>query len=171
MGPGILIKGALQNKFSLIIFGTTQVFIDIQPLVAILTGKGKLHGFSHSYIGSFLIAIFVTLTFKPLLDIITPLYNSCLRLSNKSIFHFGSSTSWGVAFFSACIGSFSHIALDSIMHAEMYPLYPLALGNNLLGIISTQELYRYCVYCFWGGLVIFLIVRLLHIQMAKRNAG
>ena len=33
MGPGILIKSLLQGCFSLMVFGWTQIVMDIQPLL------------------------------------------------------------------------------------------------------------------------------------------
>jgi len=58
MGPGILIKSLLQGSFSLMVFGWTQIVMDIQPLIVLISGEGHLHGFTHSYVGVILIAIF-----------------------------------------------------------------------------------------------------------------
>ena len=57
MGPGIVVKACLQGAFSLMVFGWSQILMDIQPLVVMLTERGELHGFSHTYIGASLIAI------------------------------------------------------------------------------------------------------------------
>jgi len=51
MGPGILFKALLQGSFSLMVFGWAQIIMDIQPLIVLITGKGHLHGFTHTYIG------------------------------------------------------------------------------------------------------------------------
>ena len=64
MGPGILIKSVLQGSFSLMVFGWTQIVMDIQPLLVMLTGEGHLHGFTHTYIGATLIALFSALSGK-----------------------------------------------------------------------------------------------------------
>ncbi len=69
MGPGVLIKSILQGSFSLMIFGWTQVIMDIQPLIVILSGEGHLHGFSHTYIGATLLAIFSAISGKYLSEI------------------------------------------------------------------------------------------------------
>jgi hypothetical protein len=66
MGPGIVVKTALQSSFSLMVFGWSQVAIDIQPLVVLLTGKGELHGFSHTFLGATLIGLFCGFTGKHL---------------------------------------------------------------------------------------------------------
>jgi hypothetical protein len=69
MGPGILIKAILQSSFSLMVFGRTQIVMDIQPLVVMITGEGHLHGFTHTYVGAVLIAIFAALTGKYLSEL------------------------------------------------------------------------------------------------------
>ena len=51
MGPGIAVKAVMQRQFSLMVFGWSQIVIDLQPLFAMITGKGELHGFSRTYIG------------------------------------------------------------------------------------------------------------------------
>jgi len=48
MGAGIVVKAVMRNSFSLVVFGGSQIVIDIQPLVVMLTNKGELHGFSHT---------------------------------------------------------------------------------------------------------------------------
>lgn len=43
------------------------------------------------------------------------------------------------------MGSFSHIGLDAVMHADMNPLWPLLQGNPWLGVISIDELHLLCL--------------------------
>ena len=64
MGPGIFLKGILQGSFSLMVFGWTQIVMDVQPLFVLISGEGHLHGFSHTYIGASLLAIFSGFTGK-----------------------------------------------------------------------------------------------------------
>src|SRR5688500_10795308 len=116
MGPGILVKALLQGSFSLMVFGWSQIVMDIQPLVAIVTGEGRLHGFTHTYVGSTLIAIFSAVTGKYLSQwALVVLSNGAQR---------GITIRWSVAFSSAFIGAYSHVILDSIMHTDMEPLSP-----------------------------------------------
>jgi hypothetical protein len=68
MGPGILIKAALQGGFSLMVFGWAQIVMDVQPLWVMLTGDGQLHGFSHTLIGASLLVVFSLLTGKYLAE-------------------------------------------------------------------------------------------------------
>lgn len=53
---GILVKALLQSSFSLMVFGWTQIVMDIQPLIFLISGEGHLHVFFHTYIGATLLA-------------------------------------------------------------------------------------------------------------------
>lgn len=64
MGPGLLIKSVLQGSFSLMVFGWTQIVMDVQPLIVMLSGEGHIHGFTHTYIGATLIALFSAVSGK-----------------------------------------------------------------------------------------------------------
>jgi membrane-bound metal-dependent hydrolase YbcI (DUF457 family) len=139
MGPGILIKALLQSSFSLMVFGWTQIVMDIQPLIVLITGEGHLHGFTHTYVGAVLIAIFAALTGKYLSELGLKLLGVA---NNKNPILIG----WWVVFLSAFIGSFSHVLLDSIMHSDVEPFFPFTLDNQLLGLISVPLLHKLCLY-------------------------
>ena len=51
------------------VFGWSQIVMDLQPLFVLLTGEGELHGFSHTYLGASLLAILSALTGKYLSEI------------------------------------------------------------------------------------------------------
>ena len=150
MGPGLLVKALLQGSFSLMVFGWTQVVMDLQPLIAILTDQGQLHGFTHTYVGAALIAIFSAVSGKYLSQWGLAIL-SCGTLRDINI-------RWWVAFLSAFVGSFSHVVLDSIMHADMEPLYPFSLTNSLLGFVSISTLYEICVYSGLAGAAVYIAV-------------
>ena len=158
MGPGILAKALLQGSFSLMVFGWSQIVMDLQPLVAIVTGEGKLHGFTHTYVGSTLIAIFAAVTGKYLSQWgLAVLSNGAQR---------GINIRWWVAFLSAFIGAYSHVVLDSIMHNDMEPFFPFSQSNELLGLISISALHKFCVYSGLVGAVAYFAVNYL---LSKHN--
>lgn len=150
MGAGIATKAILQGSFSLMIFGWTQIVMDIQPLIVLMTGEGHLHGFSHTYIGAILIAIFSALSGKYLSEIGLVFLGLAKDQPIKIL--------WHVCFISAFIGSFSHVFLDSIMHADVEPFYPLTLDNPFLGIISVSLLHKICVYLGLVGAAIYYLI-------------
>lgn len=137
MGPGILLKALLQGSFSLMVFGWAQIVMDIQPLIVLITGEGHLHGFSHTYVGATLIAIFSALSGKYL-----SLFGLYVLEMNKN---WQVTISWWVAVLSAFIGTYSHVAIDSIMHADLEPFSPLNSYNPFLGFISTELLHKLCL--------------------------
>jgi len=150
MGPGILIKAILQSSFSLMVFGWTQIVMDIQPLIVLITGEGHLHGFTHTYVGAILLAIFSALTGK---------YLSELGLKILGIDKYQSiNIAWWVAFLSAFIGSFSHVFLDSIMHTDVEPFYPITLTNDFHGMVSVIFLHKLCMYSGGVGALIYFVI-------------
>ena len=150
MGPGILIKALLQSSFSLMVFGWTQIVMDIQPLIVLITGEGHLHGFTHTYVGAFLLAIFSALTGK---------YLSELGLKILGIDKYQPiSIDWWVSFLSAFIGSFSHVFLDSIMHTDVEPFYPITLTNDFHGMVTVTMLHKICMYSGFVGALIYYAV-------------
>lgn len=152
MGPGILIKALLQGGFSLMVFGWAQIVMDLQPLIVLLSGEGHLHGFSHSYLGATLLAIFSALSGKYLSEL-------GLKLLGIASKHKPIIITWWVAFTSACIGTYSHVVLDSIMHSDVEPLYPLTQANALLGLISVAELHQFCLYSAVVGAALYYSVQ------------
>lgn len=157
MGPGILIKALLQGGFSLMVFGWAQILIDLQPLFVLLRGDGQLHGFSHTWLGAALIAPVAALSGKPLSEF-------GLRVLGLTPLDDPPRIAWWVAWISAFIGTFSHVLLDAIMHADLRPLFPLTDHNALLGMLSVAQLHWLCVASGLVGAVVYFGV-----AYARRN--
>lgn len=150
MGPGIVVKALLQSSFSLMVFGWSQIVMDIQPLLVLISGEGHLHGFSHTFVGATLLAMVAGLTGKYLAEI-------GLRIIGIDS-HQRVSIAWWVAFLSAFIGTYSHVLLDAIMHADVEPFFPVTTVNDFLGWVSVSMLHKICVYSgLVGGVVYYLI--------------
>jgi membrane-bound metal-dependent hydrolase YbcI (DUF457 family) len=148
MGPGILVKALLQGGFSLMVFGWAQIIMDIQPLVVILTGEGHLHGFSHTYIGATLLGLFAGLTGKYAAEF-------GLRIIDQSRY---LPIGWPVAIVSAFIGSYSHVLLDSLMHADLEPFSPFTAINPFLHLVSIEALHEFCLYSGLAGAGLYFAV-------------
>jgi membrane-bound metal-dependent hydrolase YbcI (DUF457 family) len=78
----------------------------------------------------------------------------------------GINIRWWVAFLSAFIGSYSHVALDSIMHMDIEPLSPFSQSNELLGVISVGALHKFCIYSGLVGAAMYFAVSYL---LARHN--
>lgn len=140
MGPGILLKAVLQGSFSLMVFGWAQIIMDIQPLIVMLSGEGHLHGFTHTYIGATLIGAVSAITGKYAAEL-------GLRVMDAAQF---LPVEWPVTIFSAFIGSYSHVLLDSLMHFDLQPFAPFLTNNIFLDLVSVEALHQFCLY---SGLV------------------
>lgn len=155
MGPGILIKALLQGSFSLMVFGWAQIVMDLQPLVVLLTGEGHLHGFSHTYVGATLLAIFSALTGKFLSEFGLLVLGISKKINPIKI-------AWWVVFVSAFIGTFSHVLLDSIMHSDVEPFFPISLQNAFVGLLTYEQIHKLCLYSGLIGGSIFYFVQFIN---------
>ena len=52
----------------------------------------------------------------------------------------------------ALIGAWSHLLLDSFMHADIKPLSPFSDANVLLGTVNLAYLHRFCIISGMLGL-------------------
>jgi hypothetical protein len=167
MGPGILIKSVLHGFFSLIIFGWAQILMDLQPLLVIITGKGNLHGFSHTYIGATLIALVSAFTGKWVYEIIMKFIKKDFTEYQKKLFDVPKKLTVGVCILSSLLGTYSHVILDSIMHADVEPLYPVNLENEFHLFISIESLYKICIYTGIIGSMIYFAIRYICLKKDK----
>ena len=134
LGPGALFKAIGGERFSFMIFGGSQVLMDIEPLVRMIRGDAVLHGISHTVAGAFVVAMVATAVGRPVSNLVL----RHLDISDRPI-------GWINALVSAFVGTYSHIGLDAVMHGDMTPFWPLAHGNALLRIISLETLHLLCV--------------------------
>lgn len=160
MGPGILIKALLGGSFSLMVFGWTQIVMDIQPLVAMITGEGHVHGFSHTFFGGTLIAIISAISGLYLTRLMFHLFMPGITIE----------LTWPVTIFSAFSGSFTHVIFDGIMHSDVQPFYPISLNNVFLDSISVAALHKFCLYSgLAGGGIYFYLQWWIQRKKADRN--
>lgn len=163
LGPGMAFKAILRDRFSLIVFTAAQILIDLQPLFAMVTGLGAIHGFSHTYVGASFIAAVTVLVSKPIPRFVLAYWNKSFE-GPGWLRGFEENNKWGVATFSAFLGTYSHVALDSIMHGDMDPMWPISTPSPLLGYIDAYLLHLYCFVVGVVGLVIYLSWRFLRIR-------
>ncbi|MDO8285851.1 MAG: hypothetical protein Q7T69_12660 [Rhodoferax sp.] len=150
MGPGLAVKAVMQRKFSLLVFGWSQVAIDLQPLIAMTTGRVELHGFSHTLVGATLIGLLCGATGKHLGEWGLRVLREPRHLPIR----------WRVSFGSAFIGTYSHVLIDSVMHVDVLPFAPFSLARPLHAAISIDALHVLCVAtAVVGGLAWWAIDR------------
>ena len=140
LGPGSILKAIGGRRFSFMVFGGAQVLMDIEPLIGILADKPVLHGPTHTLLGALVIGTLAGIFGKPI---------SAAALRWLAIPHY--PLTWSASFIGAYLGTFSHILLDGIMHADMSPWLPITNKNTLLEFISIDHLHLACVLSFVLG--------------------
>ena len=150
LGPGAAFKALLGRHFSFLVFGGAQVLMDLQPLAAMLGANIELHGQSHTLAGALLIGAVAFATGKPVSDFV---------LRRAGVAH--RPLTWAATAAGAWIGTFSHVALDSIMHPDVVPGWPWFAGSPWLYALSYAELHALCVVlgAVGGGVVAWRLRR------------
>jgi membrane-bound metal-dependent hydrolase YbcI (DUF457 family) len=154
LGPGLAIKALAGRHFSLLSYALAQVAMDIEPLIGLLRNAEVLHGASHTYAAALVIGAIVALVSGPIRRLLLPLWNRELAFHRPAWFSAPPSLGAIPVLAGAFVGTFSHVLLDSLMHAEMSPLAPWAGGNRLLGVLSHEALHQLCML---SGLLGFTI--------------
>ena len=134
LGPGAAFKAIGGRRFSFMVFGGSQVLMDIEPLVGIIQGSPILHGATHTVLGALVIGLVAGVIGRPISELVL----KWLRIRHHPI-------TWAVSLLSGLIGTYSHVGLDAIMHRDMTPLWPLAFGNPMLGLLSVWHLHVFCL--------------------------
>lgn len=143
-GPGALIKACAPQHVSFTVFAFTQVLIDVEPLYFMLRGEYPVHRFFHSYLGATLVVLAAYLLGRPIAGIALALFRTQLKPTIASLVEAGRSIPRIAALIGAVTGAYSHILLDSIMHADVRPFAPFSESNPILLAISIAELHIYC---------------------------
>jgi membrane-bound metal-dependent hydrolase YbcI (DUF457 family) len=129
------VKAVMQKKFSLLVFAWAQVVMDLQPLVVILTGRGRTHGFTHTLVGAAVLGALAGVSGKYLSEWVLSWRRNRPRVTLR----------WGVVWFSAWLGTFSHVLIDGLIYPDMDLFWPFATGNPLRIGFLPGEMIRFCV--------------------------
>ncbi len=141
-GPGLLMQETRPQFFSFTVFILSQIIMDFESLYNILNHNERIHTYFHTYIGSvipFLITILLYAVYKKYF----------MRMDVKPASFLGIVAS-------AWIGVWSHVFLDSIMHSDMQPFWPISVDNSMQGFIGLESLHLICLICLIIGLGLYL---------------
>ncbi len=157
MGPALALKAVAGRRFSLTVFGFSQVAMDLEPLVRMLRGDAILHGFTHTYLGATLVGLFSVLAGRPVCERLLRWWKpdpGAPLLAWMAVQDTGIP--WSAAAAGAFVGTYSHVALDSVMHDDMRPFAPLSAANGLLLAIPVDSLHVLCVATGLAGLLLMI---------------
>jgi hypothetical protein len=168
MGPAMVVKGALGARFSLLVFGFSQVVIDLEPLVGILRDDPELHGFTHTYLGATLVALGAMFAGRPFCQWLLRRFQADPGSPPLVWLHGPDTISWGAAALSAFLGTYSHVFLDSFMHADMKPFAPWSSANPQLLAVSVDGLQLGCLLSGVAGAVLMGLVYVARARWVRR---
>jgi membrane-bound metal-dependent hydrolase YbcI (DUF457 family) len=157
MGPALAFKALAGRRFSVLVFGLAQVAMDIEPLIGMLSGWEVLHGWTHTWLGATLIGLLVAAAAPPLARLILASWNRFLEGQGLPWLASPPVISRMAAASGAMLGTWSHVLLDGVMHADMHPLAPWSKDNLLLGALPTGELHLFCVGAGIVGMMAWML--------------
>jgi hypothetical protein len=145
LGPGVAIKAVLGRRVSLMVFAFSQVAMDVEPAAHMLRGDAVLHGFAHTYVGATLVAALSIVAGRPICQTLLRRWPPDPGSAFLTWLVGPARIPWPAAIVGAVLGTYSHVVLDSVMHADMRPLAPFAETNAMLGAMSAGALHLLCV--------------------------
>jgi len=134
LGPGAAFKALGGARFSFMVFGGSQVLMDLEPMVQMLRGASVLHGSSHTLGGALAIGALAGAIGRPI---------SAFVLERLRIPH--HPFTWRASFAGAFVGTLSHLLLDGLMHPDMHPLRPLSDAAPWFGALPVGALHLACL--------------------------
>jgi membrane-bound metal-dependent hydrolase YbcI (DUF457 family) len=154
LGPGLLLGLLLLAYIDLPTFLVASVIVDVEPILVLFFDLDyPLHGFVHSFLGGTIVALLLAAVMNKVRDSLSPLL-SFLRLEHKSSFK--------NILIASLSGIYIHILLDSRMHRDIRPFYPLDFNPFLSSsALPGLGVYMLCIWCFIGAAVIYVIRLLL----------
>jgi hypothetical protein len=151
LGPGLAVKAVAEDRFSLMVFGVSQVLIDLEPAIAMVRGADVLHGFSHTYVGATVLAVVAIVVGRPVCEWVARWVNRSGHFPTFAAVPWPERIDGRAAVSGAFIGTYSHVLLDGVMHLDMHALAPFSQRQPLLGIVSEPTLYLFCMLCGLAG--------------------
>ena len=143
-GPAALVHSTAPKHISFLAFCGANVLVDVEPLYFMLTHQWPIHRFFHTYVGATVAAGIVVALFA-LVRRVAPGLLDQLQLRQLDV----RAVALG-----AFLGTYSHVLLDSLMHADMSPFAPFSAANPLLGAVFLNTLHGFCLVAGVVGAVV-----------------
>jgi membrane-bound metal-dependent hydrolase YbcI (DUF457 family) len=159
MGPALTAKVVAERYFSLTVFGMAQIAMDIEPLIHILRRDQNHHGLTHTYLGAAWLGFVTVLLARPICQKWLAIWNAAVSFLGLRWLSENPFISWRVALYSALAGTFSHVLIDSLIHADMNPFWPFVHGNAMLNAIPYRYVMFLCEGTWIAGAIGWLVVK------------
>lgn len=161
LGIAVPVKAVSNKKFNLMIFAWAQVVMDLQPLIVILTHRGRTHGITHTLIGAIVLGLVSAVSGKVLLELAGKIVN--WPYLKRGVL------SWKVVFISAYFGTLSHVLLDALIYPDMDLFWPFREGNPLRIGVSSLQMYGFCLLSGLVGGVLWLVLFIIRKRKMRQE--
>jgi membrane-bound metal-dependent hydrolase YbcI (DUF457 family) len=141
-GPGALLHAAAPRRVSFMAFVAANCIIDVESIYNVLRGNFPIHRFLHTFVGATLVVA-----------ITVALFAGARRQAALPDLFAWRQLSFAAVLVGAALGSYTHIVLDGIMHADMRPFAPWSAANPFLHAIPLGALHLGCVIAGAAGLL------------------
>jgi membrane-bound metal-dependent hydrolase YbcI (DUF457 family) len=160
-GPSALVGLAFRRWIDVPVIVLVNVAMDFEPLIVMLFNLGyPLHGYIHTLLfGSFFGILWAICSFYFLRRFYCWLMK-LLRLPYQP--RFRSMLLAGI------LGVWLHVFLDSIMHPDTRPFWPIET-NPFLRAISVSRLYLICEYSIYAAFVLYAAILLVNYRRSKKT--
>lgn len=156
MGAALIVKPALNRRFSVITFGIAQVAMDLEPGIRMAAGTDTLHGPTHTIPGALVVAFLVMLISPSICSALLTKWNREVVFYKQLWLANPGSVSKTAVIMGACFGTLSHVVLDSLMHHDIHPLSPFSQTNPFMGLITHDGVYQACTIAGVLGIATWL---------------
>jgi hypothetical protein len=143
-GPGAALKFTFGRHFSLSLFCVAQVVTDLEVLFYMARGEQPWHRFLHTYVGAGVTTAISVAFGWPLCRVLVRKWEGWKDAPLHEYFWPSGNISFLAALTGAALGAFSHVLLDSVMHADTRPLQPFRTDNPLYGLLGPGTLHGLC---------------------------
>jgi len=150
LGSGLLVGLLLLSYIDFTTFLVASVIVDVEPIIVLIFDLDyPLHGFFHSFLGGTIVAFLLAAVMSKVRESLSPLL-SFFKLEQKSTFR--------NILLASLTGIYIHILLDSRMHRDIRPFYPLDFNPFLSSsTLAGWEVHVLCVWCFMGAAAIYVM--------------
>ena len=139
-GPGLVFKAMSPNRFWLTSFLAANVLIDVEVLYYMWHDDPPLHRHLHSYLGGTVVGLVAGLGMFAAVPVFSKVWNHLLRKSPAAT-RSSSANLLAQSLVAGFVGGVTHVFLDSLMHRDMHPFWPLLEPNTLAGTVSVGSLH------------------------------
>lgn len=154
----MLAKAFGARSFWLTSYIAANVLIDLEVLYYLSRNEPPFHRYLHTYAGGITAGLVAGLLMFGVVQIIRRMLPADSRWGER-LAQTPRRQLLRQSLAAGLIGGVSHILLDSLMHAEMNPFWPLADGNGLAGMISVPALHITLAAMGFFGLIFWLLLR------------